>query len=199
MAAAAGNRARRTARGNRWFLALLGLVLMAAGGAALAAGLGGFSGLAASETLGDSVGGRFGRPWVPYAAAAVAAVVALSALRLLAVQVRTGTVARLSLERDTGPGTTEMPASAARRVLIDEIGRYPGVRGVRAHLTGPGDGPAVRLALTLDADADTGGIWRRVRSEGLADLRTSLELDRLPAVLRISMAPPPKVPPRTLA
>jgi hypothetical protein len=57
----------------------------------------------------------------------------------------------------------------------------------------------VRLALTLDDDADVRGVWQRVRSDALANLRSSLDLERVPAVVRMSMTAPAKNPRRGLA
>jgi hypothetical protein len=193
------DRARATARGNRWGLALLGALLAAAGAAALAAGLGAFGGRVSGTTPagGAAAVGAVG-VWPPYAAAVLAVVAALLALRWLLVQGRSDTVDRLALDPVTpgggtaGAGTTRMAAGAARGAFEDEVGDYPGVRHARARMTESEHAPRVRLDLTLDDDADVPAVWRRVRAEALENLRTTLELDRLPAVVRLSMSAPPK-------
>ncbi len=114
------------------------------------------------------------------------------------VQGMNDTVGRLYLEQ-TDDGNVEMSESVARGALEREIASYPGVRRARARLTESGDDPHLRLSLTLDEDADVAGIWQRVREEALANLQTSLDLERVPAVVRMSMTAPAKNPRRSLA
>src|SRR5690606_31043793 len=71
--------ARRGARGNRWGLGLLGLLLAAGGGAAVAAGAGLLGPEAAGARIGAAPAGAL--PWLPYAGAAVSVLVALVARR----------------------------------------------------------------------------------------------------------------------
>ena len=195
----ARDRSRRSARGNRLGLVIVGVVLLAAGLAALAVGrglLGG--GLAATPLLGDRTNAVLAQQWVPYVAVAVAFVAGFLALRWLMVQGMNDTVGRLYLARDEA-GNVEMPESAARGALEQEVADYPGVRRARARLTESGDHPHLRLALTLEDDADVAGIWRRVRSEAITNLRGALELDQVPAVIRMSMTAPARNPRRSLA
>ncbi|MFD6952558.1 MULTISPECIES: alkaline shock response membrane anchor protein AmaP [unclassified Nocardiopsis] len=194
-----GDRSRRSARGNRWGLVVVGAVLLAAGLASLAAGLGLFGrGPADSALLNPSVREVLGQQWVPYVAVAAALVAAFLALRWLMAQGRNDTVGRLVLERGAD-GRVEMSESVARGALEEEVADYPGVRRVRARLTESTDAPHLRLALTLDEDADVAGVWRRVRSEALANLRRALDLEQVPAVVRMSMTAPAKNPRRMLA
>lgn len=200
MEMAIGDSARGSARVNRFGLALLGLVLIAAGAASLAAGAGVFgSGPARAELFGGPIPGWLARPWVPYAFAAAAIIVALVALRWLTAQGGTDAVGRLRMETEPSSGTIEMPSLVARGALAEQVGRYPGVRRVRVHLTESRHDPNVRLDLTLNADADVAAVWQRCRQEGIEQLRGALELDRLPAVIRMSMTAPPKNPRRELA
>ncbi|GAB3210558.1 hypothetical protein GCM10027294_29450 [Marinactinospora endophytica] len=177
----------------------MGLLLVLAGAAALATGWGLFGvGPARSALVGAPIVDGLRRPWVPYVVAAVAIVVALLALRWLVVQGRTDTVGRLRMDPGDEGGTTEMPAGVARSVFEEEIGDYAGVRRARAHITESGVDPQLRVDLTLNDDADASAVWRRIRAEALDDLRTSLELERLPAVIRMSMTAPPRNPRREL-
>ncbi|CAL9426877.1 hypothetical protein SUDANB121_01985 [Nocardiopsis dassonvillei] len=195
----ARDRARRSARGNRQGLLLVGVLLVAAGAAALAAGQGVFgSRLAGEVLLNDGVRGVLAAPWVPYAVVAVAFAAAFLALRWLLVQGLNDTVGRLVLDRDPR-GRVEISESVARGALEQEVADYPGVRRARARLTESAEEPHLRLALTLDDDADVTGVWQRVRSEALANLRRSLELESVPAVVRMSMTAPAKNPRRSLA
>ncbi len=195
----ARDRSRRSARGNRLGLVIVGVVLLAAGLAALAAGQGLFGGgVAASPLLGDQVTEVLAQPWVPYVAVAVAVVIGFLALRWLMVQGMNDTVGRLFLERNDD-GNVEMSESVARGALEQEVADYPGVRRARARLTESSDQPHLRLALTLEDDADVAGVWKRVRSEAIDNLRGALDLERVPAVIRMSMTAPAKNPRRSLA
>ncbi|GLU47638.1 alkaline shock response membrane anchor protein AmaP [Nocardiopsis ansamitocini] len=194
-----GKKARKSARGNRWGLAFVGLLLLAAGAAALAAGLGAFgTGVAGSPLLTDSAARYTRASWVPYAVVALSVVLALIALRWLVVQGRVDWVGRLRMEPEPLMGTTELTAGAARGVFEEEVGEYPGVRRARVKMTESSSSPHLRLDLTLNADADATAVWRRVRGEALENLRSSLELDRLPAVVRMTMTAPAKNPAREL-
>ncbi|MDT0331099.1 Asp23/Gls24 family envelope stress response protein [Nocardiopsis lambiniae] len=195
----ARDRARRSARGNRQGLLLVGIVLLAGGAVAFAAGRGLFGArVAEGSLLDDGAMAVLGSPWAPYVAVAVAFVAAFLALRWLMVQGLNDTVGRLVLERGE-EGRVEMSESVARGALEQEVADYPGVRRARARLTESADEPHLRLSLTLEDDADVTGVWRRVRSDALANLRRSLELERIPAVVRMSMTAPAKNPRRSLA
>ncbi|MFD0776537.1 alkaline shock response membrane anchor protein AmaP [Streptomonospora algeriensis] len=189
--------ARRTARGNRWGLALIGAVLAVAGVLGLLAG---------SGLLRQRFAGAEPAPWpadvgalstlLPYALLVAAVLIGLLALRWMLVQGRSETVRRLAIEPESVGGTTEISASAAQDVFQDEVGAYPGVHRARARMTESARAPRLRLDLTVDDDADIAALWRRVRSDALEELRTALELDQLPAVMRLSTAAPPKNPRR---
>lgn len=194
----AGDRARRSARGNRWGLVTVGTVLLAVGLGSLGAGHGLFGAEPAdSVLLGPSAQEVLGLRWTPYVAVAVAFTAAFLALRWLLAQGLNDTVGHLVLERGRA-GRVEMAENVARGALEQEVSAYPGVRRARARLTESADAPHLRLALTLDEDADVAGVWRRIRAEALANLRRTLDLDRLPAVVRMSMTAPAKNPKRGL-
>ncbi|GAA2004062.1 hypothetical protein GCM10009799_34070 [Nocardiopsis rhodophaea] len=194
------NRARRSARGNRWGLALLGVLLLGGGTAALAAGLGLFGGRVAEAEIAGTPE-LIGRPgaWLPWAAAALLVLVALLALRWLLVQLRTDTVGRIVLGDGDARGRTELSSKAARTALERQVLDIPGVRRAHAAATESAQRPHLRLDVTVDEDADVANVWRRVRAEALRDMRTALELDRLPTVVRLSMAAPPRHPRHRLA
>ncbi|KIH99919.1 hypothetical protein LP52_04720 [Streptomonospora alba] len=189
--------ARRTARGNRWGLALVGAVLVAAGALALAAGSGLPGRWIAIAEPASWVEGAGGSGTLLSVGVVVAAVlIGLLALRWMLAQGRGDTVRRLAVEPESAGGTTEISAAAAQDVFEDEVGAYAGVRRARARMTDSVRAPRLRLDLTVDDDADVAALWRRVRSEALEDLRSALDLERLPAVLRLATAAPPKNPRR---
>jgi hypothetical protein len=195
----ARDRNRRSARGNRLGLAVVGAVLLVAGLGALALGRGLLGpDLAGEAILGSAVMDVLGRQWVPYVAVALAFALAFLALRWLLAQGMNDTLGRLVLEQDDD-GRVEISESVARGALEQEVADYPGVRRARARLTESSAEPHLRLMLTLEDDADVAGVWRRVRSEALANLGRTLERERVPTVVRMSMTAPAKNPRRSLA
>ncbi|MBQ1081899.1 hypothetical protein [Nocardiopsis sp. B62] len=188
--------ARRTARGNRQGLALVGVVLTSVGAVVPLLVYGPFDSLpsgVAGETLGSVVGRlspHLSAPWVPYAAAALAVVVTVLSLRWLLVQGRTARVSSLRLD-EGDRGRTDVAARAACSALAREIGGYAGVRRGRAQLTESPNEPCLHLDLVLAEDADPVAVWRRCRDEALVRLRLSLGLERLPTVLRVSVSGQP--------
>ncbi|MFW5418794.1 alkaline shock response membrane anchor protein AmaP [Nocardiopsis sp. CNT-189] len=189
--------ARRTARGNRWGLALLGSASAALGGAGMAAGYGLWGPGPDGRVLPARLAGAAGpwAPYLPYAGAALALLVALAALRWILVQARTGAVARAGLE-DAGEGEIVVSASALQDAVRGRAGGYPGVRSVRLRAAGPADAPRLWIDMALDDDADPAELCRRLRAEVLPELRDALGADRLPAVLRLVPARPPLAPGR---
>lgn len=186
-----GDGSRRPSRANRWVLAVLGALLLLGGLAGLAVGFGLFgTGPAENEVLGAAAVDQLAQPWVLVVLAVLAVLAALLALRWLMAQMGTDFVSRLRVDTETKEGVMEMPASALCRVLEEDVVEYPGVRRARARLTGSSREPRMRLDLTLEEDADAAQVWQHSRDEGLARLREALELDRLPAVIRMSMAAP---------
>lgn len=195
----ARDRYRRSARGNRSGLAVVGTVLLLGGLAALAVGQGVFGAGPAGQTLvNDVVRGVLAQQWVPYVAVALAFVAAFLSLRWLMAQGINDTVRRLSLESG-GEGRVVVDEGVVSDAVEREVGDYPGVRRARVHLTESVHRPHLRLALTLDEDADVAQVWNRVRGEALANLRRSLGLDEIPAVVRMTMTAPSRHARRSLA
>ncbi len=184
---------RHTARISRAGLILIGLILLAGGGTALARGLDAFPAVLgrAGAALLSHAQTRYpaGHAWVWPAAAAAAAVIALLALWWLAAQTRANTVRRLSLEPDRTHGVTVLPADAATGVITDELESYPGIQRASATLQGSPAAPRLQLSVTVEDHADPAILRTRIEAEALAHLRTALELDTIPTVLRIRFSP----------
>lgn len=182
---------RRTARGNRLGLIIVGVLLLAAGAFALGRGYGLIARLPGGEQVLSAAERRVASttPWFWQAAAAVTVVILLLALRWLLVQGRTGKVAALRLDGGRG-GRTRMPSRAVTRAVEREAEDVPGVVHARAALVGSRSRPALRLDITADDRAD----WPRLRADVTGrvrdDLRACLELDELPTVVRIRMTTP---------
>ncbi|GAB3736332.1 Asp23/Gls24 family envelope stress response protein [Nocardiopsis nanhaiensis] len=188
--------ARRTARGNRQGLALVGLLLIAIGAVApvllfdpfgVLGPPGTLGPLAAEDTVWGDLAPLLAAPWVPYAAAGLTVAVTLVAFRWLLVQGRSARVPALFLD-EGDRGRTDILARAACKALNREVSAYPGVRRSRAHMTESAREPCLHLELVLAEDADPVAVWQRCRNEALVRLRTSLDLDRLPTVLRVSVS-----------
>ena len=189
---------RRTARGNRLGLAVVGVLLVAGGGAALARGLGllaGPLGLPAAQPLLNAAERSFAKDtsWFWYVVAAVAVIIAVLALRWLFVQARSGALRVLRVPGATGGaqaagGRTRMPARAASRAVTDELSAHRSIARAGAVLTGSPSAPRLRLSVTADQDCD----WPRVRDtlggEALAHLRRALELDALPTRIHVHLS-----------
>ncbi|GAA3933299.1 hypothetical protein GCM10023085_13230 [Actinomadura viridis] len=178
---------RHASRINHLALVLFGLLLLAAGGLALARGLGAFGAAARSDPLITEPMRRYAaaQGWFWPAVAAVAVVVALLGLAWLAAQLRSDRLPDLPVEPDERGGTTRVSAGAVTDALEDEIGKYPGVRGVHARLLGRPRSPRLRLKVSYERHADLADLRRRIGDQAVARLRTALDRESLPAVVRL--------------
>ena len=180
---------RHTAHVSRTGLVLVGLILLLGGGAALARGLRALPAVLGSSHAPVVTHAQAQYPaqhgWVWWAAAAGAAIIALLALWWMAAQTSTKTVRRLPLEPDRSHGTTVLRADAATGALTDELESYPSIRAAAAALQGSTAAPGLRLSVTAENRTDPAVSRTRIETEALPHLRTALELDTIPTVLRI--------------
>ena len=184
---------RHIAHVNRTVLLIVGLILLAGGGAALVRGLGTY----------PAALGRSGAPivtaaqarypghhaWVWPAAAAAAAIIALLALYWLLIQARTSTVRRLSLEPERTHGVTVLPADAVTGAITDELKTRPGIHRATAAFKGSPAAPGLELSVTAADNADPALLRGYTEREALTHLRASLERETIPTVLRIRFVP----------
>ena len=180
---------RHTAHVSRTGLVIVGLILLLGGGVVLARGLNVSSSILGGSHAPLATRSQIRYPaqhgWVWPAAAAAAAVVALLALWWMAAQTSTKTIRRLPVEPDRIHGTTVLRADAATGAITDELESYPGIRSAGAALHGSPLAPGLRLSVTAENRADPATSRTRIETEALAHLRTALELDTIPTVLRI--------------
>ena len=183
---------RHTAHVSRTGLVIVGLILLLGGGAVLARGLNASSSILGSSHAPLATRAQIRYPaqhgWVWLTAAAAAAVVALLALWWMAAQTRTKTVRRLPIEPDHIHGTTVLRADAATGAITDELESYPSIRSADAVLRGSRRTPGLRLSVTAENRADPATSRTRIESEALPHLRTALERDTIPTVLRIQFS-----------
>ena len=179
---------RRTARGNRLGLAVVGAVLLVAGLAALARGLDLLPGLPGrSPVIGPAARDAADRAWFWPTVAALLILVTLLALRWLAVQTRADALRVLRLEADPGQGGTRLPARALTGAVQTDLAASPFLRRADASLGGSSAHPRLYLSADLAPDADPGAAVERIR-EAVDRSRQALERPRMPAVVQIRAA-----------
>ena len=179
----------RPARLNRSLLAVLGIVLLAAGGFALVVHFGWWRVLDRNTPLvpGTAVPGTL----VLYVTAAVAVILGLLCLRWLAAQLLVKPRTRvLRFEHDIDTGRTELAASAAIAPFLAEVQAYPGVHAARGTLHGTRADARLSLVITADQDGDLGEIRRALHENGLPRLRHALDLELLPVGVEFRVATP---------
>lgn len=171
---------------NRVWLALTGLVLLAAGGATLAAGASG-----PPRPLVTVATSRWiaAHPWFhAYVAGASVAVTMLGA-GWLSAQWRRRTLRRLAMGHARA-GATRLAARVATRAITADVTSYPGVRRVRTWLAGSARRPSVRVRVLCDAEADLAELAWRIRDDAMVRLRTTLDRDDLGGVVDFRMTRP---------
>ncbi|MEV4455934.1 alkaline shock response membrane anchor protein AmaP [Microbispora sp. NPDC049633] len=178
----------RSGKGNRIGLALCGLVPLVAGGLALARALGAFGGAAARRPVLDAGTRSFAAttPWFWPVLAAVGVVLALIGLAWLLALLRVDRLHRLRLESGTA-GVTEVDAHPASEALAEQVSAYPDVRRAHAVLRGPSEHPRLDLGVSAAEPADLGALVTRLHDEAVPNLRTTLGLHRLPAMVRLHL------------
>jgi|ERR1700761_903002 len=184
---------RRTGRGNRIALLLIGLALLLGGAAGLLRGLAVWPGwLGAKHALIIDKPTRHwvaDQPWFWPTVAAVAVLVFLLALWWLVSQGQTRVLRRIALEPDARRGTTSLPARAVTGALENDLAASPHVRHTTAALTGTSTSPRLALSVTLASDAEPAEAVGRI-GEAVHRLREALEDDDLDATIRIRTGRP---------
>jgi hypothetical protein len=187
-------RSRGTRRTNRVLLSLLGAILVAAGAAGLAAGLGAFGTATRHRAVltpdVSSWGDRYA--WLWPVVAVVAALIGLAALRWLAIQLRSDVLREVPLERDVRHGETTLSARAVTTALSQEIDSYFGVAAASARLRGTPYRSDLVIRATLDGRADLPDVRRRIETEAIAHARQALQRPDLPVRLELHQARNPR-------
>lgn len=182
---------RHASRLNHVALALLGLLLLAAGAAGLARGLGAFGSRAASDPLITDRMREFAQDqgWFWPAVVAAGVVLALLGLTWLLAQARSERLPGLSLDSGPDGGTTRLSGRAVTHALEDEVAEYPDVKSARAWLLGSSRRPRLRMNVSYREDTDLAGLRDRIDREAVARVKTALERESLPVAIRLRPVP----------
>ena len=179
-------------RTNRFALALFGLLVLAAGAAALTASLGGFGTAFSRRTLfANQVSAYIGRhgTWVWAAAAFACLLIALAALRwLLVLLVSTDRAGDITIPGSKDHGTTTLQPPALTGALAGEIETYHGVDAANGRVIGDPRHPQIVVTVTAKQTADLPALHHRLHAEALAHARHALGQADLPIQLELDVS-----------
>lgn len=180
-------------RTNRFVLGLFGLLVLAAGAAAMTASFGGFgSGFTRRALFDNPVSTYIGQhgTWAWAAAAFVCLLIALATLRwILALLVSTDRAGDLTVPGSNNhQGTTRLPPAALTGALAGEIESYHGVDAANSRVIGSENDPRVVVAVTASQSADLAALHRRTETEALAHARQALGRPELPIQLDLDVS-----------
>lgn len=178
----------RVGAANRTVLALIGLILLAAGvlGLALATGLFGRQRgnrpvlTQAVRTYPD------GHPWFWWAVAAGAVIIALLALKWLLTQLGTDRANRIDRTTDARDGYTIVHAGALAEAVEGDAASIPGVSSAGAYVSHP---LQLNLRVDLTDEADIDSVRNALESTTVPHVREALNREDLP--VRIELRPGP--------
>jgi hypothetical protein len=176
-------------RTNRVTLILFGLLLLAAGGAGIAASTGVFgSAFSRRALLANPAGSYIGHHggWLWPAIAGGCLLLALACLRwIVALLASTDRAGDLTIPGGTDQGTTILQPAALTDALTREISAYHGVNAARGRVIGDGNAPEIVLTVTTAPAADLPALHRRIETEALAHVRQALGKPSLPVQLHL--------------
>ncbi|HEX6499414.1 MAG TPA: alkaline shock response membrane anchor protein AmaP [Micromonosporaceae bacterium] len=175
-------RAPRVVRANRVIIGLIGLLLLLAGAAGLAAGFGVFGSAFRTHVVIPARVSRYAaqHAWFWPALAAFTFVVALLALWWLIAQFRTNRLREIDLRPGGRDGLTYLNGKAVTDAVEEEIESYRGVSRARARLSGTPTYPRMTLVVTLDGRVGAGEIRQRVEDQAIRHARSALGVDAVP-------------------
>ncbi|KAA9166307.1 alkaline shock response membrane anchor protein AmaP [Amycolatopsis acidicola] len=177
----------RPARLNRTLLALIGLVLLAAGAFLVTTYYGWLRLIDRERPL--VPGTELPPTWVLYVVAAGAVVLGLLFLSWLSAQaLRRPKTSTWRWESVESQGRTDLAASVAVAPFEGEVGGYLGVQSADAVLSGSQDRPTLLVKVTAEPEADLTAVRERIVTDGVPRLKQALDLDELPTVVEFAFA-----------
>ena len=186
----------RSATGDRWVVALIGLVLLAVGVGVTLLSYGVFGTARAGRSLLDPIiVDTVATDPVLWRVIAIAGGIVLTVLGLAWVARAVRPEPRPDIVLNGGPDTTILVSSgAAAGAVAAQAGTLAGVGRARARLVGSTAAPALRVTLWLTDDANVPAVLRRLDKEVLATARSSLDLPALPVAVRLEVERPHPAP-----
>ncbi|WP_380168897.1 alkaline shock response membrane anchor protein AmaP [Jannaschia sp. R86511] len=181
----------RPGRLNRTLLALLGLLLFAAGAATLAVSLGLVGVLAPNTPVLPAELRTYliEQPWAPYAVAAVGILAVLLGVRWLLAQLpRRSSTGRFRIQDENGRGVTRVDADTVADALEADIRAYPGVSSARADITGSRLRPDVSLTLVVDPGTDIKALQERLRDHAQERMSRALGAETVTTHLLVNLS-----------
>ena len=176
-------------RTNRVALTLFGLLVLAAGGAGLAASTGVFGAAFSRRTLlANQAGSYIGQhsAWLWPAVAAACLLLALACLRwLLALIASTDRTGDIFIPSSNEAGTTLLQPAALTDALTSEISAYHDVQTARGRVIGDSRDPQIVLTVTTAPSADLPALRHRIETEALSHARQALSNSSLPIRLHL--------------
>ncbi len=184
-----GRRAR-TDRRNPYGIGAFGVVLVAAGVAALVASIDSVSVWSDRPVLTDDVlrVAREQSIWVQLGAVALGVVLLLVGLRWLLVQLRVERLGEVLLEADDARGQTSMPPKALTEALETEAEAVHGVHAASARLENDPVDPDLHLVVDLTTRADLREVRTAIETVVVAHAREALSRDDVPTLVQYRLA-----------
>ncbi|NNH72255.1 alkaline shock response membrane anchor protein AmaP [Nocardia uniformis] len=176
----------RPARLNRTLIALIGLLLLVAGGYAIAAQRGWLGWVDRSAAL--TPGTAAPATWVFYAIVVGAITVGLLCLRWLAAQLfRMPSTEKWQLADEKSVGATVLSSATAAAAVVADIESFDSVDSASGWLSGPGRAPELHLIVTARPEADLTELRRRILGEAVPRLRQALEVGVIPVTMELRL------------
>lgn len=166
---------------NRTWLAILGILVLAAGIVLLLQAAGILPQLAATHQAGDKVipgdlHPFFVQPWVIGLLLVLGVLIGVLALIWIIAQIpRSNAADTYRLHSESPAGRTLCDPSVLARAVENQVNTLPGVVTSSALLRGTADDPDLTLKVTVNDRADIQNLLRRLERSTLPDLSTALE------------------------
>lgn len=173
---------------NRFWISVVGLVLLLAGAAGLVIATGQLAPLGRAvgldldrpspdrKVFGSATASAFGLSWVVLVVAVVGAVLALLGLAWLIAQVpRTNAARPLRLEDDSEHGLTRCAPGVVTDAVEAQIADLPGVESVSAVLRGDAARPDLTVKVTAGDRSDIGRLLQQIEAGPVRDLGDALD------------------------
>ena len=177
-------------RTNRVMLTAFGLLLIAAGGAAMAASTGVFGTSFSQRSLFDNRASAYFSHhggWLWPAIAVAFLLIALACLRwILALLASNDRAGDIIIGSSTDEGTTILRPKALVDALTSEVSAYRGVDSAKGRVIGDGRAPEVVLKVITSPAADLLALHHRIEAEAFAHARQVLGDPSLPIQLELA-------------